>query len=525
VVSGASIAHFMAVLQGKGKQALTAFNRFGPLSIVNYVASTSERTDWYRAIMRAFFRRSHEYTYRLTAQEVMEAVRIETRQEYTLDVCKRDLESLVAWGNLTVLPDMSRVTTIADFRSPVLLYQATSEALEFEAFIEQHLHIGASEGGLHQGDLLHLLELLQRLDRWLQEDQSLLTEERSQEIADTWKQAFATWERVTNDAAQYLGSMNQSAQSTADLSSYLQYKNVVITYIQNFADTLAQYSQTIRTLFQDWSETGKTARLLQLITSTTPLLPTLAEQKGSWQADIQRQIQALQHWFVQERNTALFSQAAHEAIGKVVLRATALASSMRPQTDYVSLLADLASTLFETEDTETARLIFATAFACTTPIHLSEAVTVPPETSERPELRTTWESPPTVVRELRPIYKGNAERAAEQPMRHTADALYGLKQQHDQELARQQAHLHHLFQTPLLDLTDLPPLASDERLLLTSIIDGCIGSPVHEYMLSDGASVTLLNPEEQDYVALSASDGILLLPRYRLQHHPAASTG
>src|SRR4051794_9144641 len=135
--------------------------------------------------MRAFFRRSHEYTYRLTAQEIMEAVHTETRQEYTLDVCKRDLESLVAWGNLTVLPDMSRVTTIADFRSPILLYQATSEALEFEAFIEQHLHIGASEGGLHQGDLLHLLELLQRLDRRLQEDQSLLTEERGQEIADT----------------------------------------------------------------------------------------------------------------------------------------------------------------------------------------------------------------------------------------------------------------------------------------------------------------------------------------------------
>jgi uncharacterized protein (TIGR02677 family) len=504
---------------------LTAFNRFGPLSIVNYVASTAERTDWYRAIMRTFFRRSHEYTYRLTAQEVMEAVHTETRQEYTLDVCKRDLESLVAWGNLTALPDMSRVTTIADFRSPILLYQATSEALELEAFIEQHLHIGASEGGLHQGDLLHLLELLQNLDHWLQEDESLITTERCQEIADTWKLAFATWERVTNDAAQYLGSMNQSAQASVDLTSYLTYKNVVITYIQNFADTLAQYSQTIRTLFLEWSASGKTARLLQFITATTPLLPALAEQKGSWEADIQRQIQALENWFVQERNTALFSQAAHDAIGKVVVRATALASSMRPQTDYVSMLADLASTLFEIDDTETARLIFATAFACTTPIHLSEAVTGPPEAAEHPELRTTWESSPTVVRELRPIYKGNVERVTEQPMRHNVDALYGLKQQHDREQARQQEHLRHLFQSPLLDLTALHTLDTDERSLLTSIIDGCIGSPVHEYMLSDGTSVALLNPEEQDYIALSASDGILLLPRYRLQHRPAVSTG
>ncbi|MBA2394860.1 MAG: DUF2397 domain-containing protein [Ktedonobacteraceae bacterium] len=503
---------------------MPTFNRFGPLSIVNYVSSTSERTDWYRAIMRTFFRFSHEYHYRLTAQEIMDAVCIETMQEYTIDVCKRDLESLVAWGNLTVLPDMSRVTTIADFRSPILLYQATSDALEFEAFIEKHLHIGASEGGLHQGDLLHLLELLRRIDHWLQGDQSTFTEERCQEIASAWKLAFDTWERVTNDAAQYLGSMNQNAQYTSDLPSYLAYKNVVITYIQNFADTLSHYSQTLRQLFLDWSTTGKAARLLQIITSTTPLLPILADQRTSWDEDIQRQIRALQDWFLQERNAALFSQAAHDAIGKVVLRASALASSMRPQTDFVSLLSAFATMLFQIEDPETARLLFATAFACATPTHLPESVTGSPEAAGILEQRISWENPPTVVRELRPIYKGNAERSTEKPMRHNPDAVYEIKKQHDEQVSRQQGQLSHLFQVSLLDLANLRTIAPDERLLLSSIIDGCLGSPVYEYTLSDGALVTLLNPEERDYIALSASDGVLLLPRYRLQHRSASSS-
>lgn len=496
--------------------AVTAFNRFGPLSIVNYVASSSGRTDWYRSIMRAFFRFSREYRYHLTAQEITEAVEAEMRQPYSLDVCKGDLHSLVTWGNLSMLPDMSRVTTIADFRSPVLLYQATPEALEFETFIEQHLHVGASEGGLHQGDLRHLLELLQSIHLWLEEKESLFTIERGLEISEAWKLAFATWERVTHDAAQYLGSMNQIAQNTLDIPTYMTFKQAVITYIQNFAGTLAQYSHTLRTLFLDWLASGKTALLQEVLTSAAPLGPVSAEEHVARGEDIQRQIKALQDWFLQERNTELFAHAAHDAVEKVILRATAFGSSMGPRTDYVSLLSTLATTLFHIDDLEIARLLFTAAFASATPTHLSESVTGSPEAAEQPEQRTTWESPPTVVRELRPIYKGNAERTTEKPLRHNLDALLKLRQEHDEQLFYEQEQLNRLFQVPLLDLASLSTIAVDERLLLSGIIDGCLGSPVNEYTLSNGTRVTLLNPQEKNYIALHADDGILFLPRYRL---------
>ncbi len=495
---------------------MTVFNRLGPLSIVNYVASSSGRTDWYRSIMRTFFRSSREYHYHLTAQEIMEKVEVEMRQPYSLDICKGDLLSLVTWRNLSMLPDMSRVTTIADFQSPVLLYQATPEALDFEAFIEQHLHVGASEGGLHQGDLSHLLTLLQSIHLWLEEKELLFTSERSQEISETWKLAFATWERVTHDAAQYLGNMNQIAQNTIDIPTYITFKMAVITYIQNFAGTLTQYSQTLRQLFLDWSENGKTTLLQEVLASSAPLGPMSAEEQMARREDMQHQIKALQDWFLQERNTRLFSHAAHDAVDKVILRAAAFGSSMGPRTDYVSLLSTLATTLFHVDDLETARLLFTAAFASAIPTHLSESITGSPEAAEQPEQCAPWEDPPTVVRELRPIYKGNAERVTEKPLRHTIDALLKLKQEHDEQLSREQEQLNHLFQTPLLDLASLPTIEINERLLLSTIIDGCLGSPVSEYILSDGTLVALLNPREEDYIALHAADGALFLPCYRL---------
>jgi hypothetical protein len=44
-----------------------------------------------------------------------------------------------------------------------------------------------------------------------------------------------------------------------------------------------------------------------------------------------------------------------------------------------------------------------------------------------------------------------------------------------------------------------------------------LNSLTHEYILPDGATVTLLNPDEQSYISLSAYDGVLTLPHYRLQ--------
>jgi hypothetical protein len=44
-----------------------------------------------------------------------------------------------------------------------------------------------------------------------------------------------------------------------------------------------------------------------------------------------------------------------------------------------------------------------------------------------------------------------------------------------------------------------------------------LNSPTYEYILPDGATATLQNPDEQIYISLKARDGILTLPRYRLQ--------
>jgi uncharacterized protein (TIGR02677 family) len=503
--------------QGAITATVTMFKPFGVIPLFTYLTPITNRTDWYRAIMHTFFQRSREYRYHLTAQDILEAVRNTTRLDYQLEACKSDLERLVEWGNLTTLYDAGRVTNIADFRSPIMRYQATPEAMEIEAFLASHAHIGASEGGLCQGDLSRLWTALQQIDRWLQDDESIDRPKRLQEVADQWRVAFTTWENVTNDAAQYLGSMHQSAQQTVNLATYLSYKNSVVTYIQSFAQQLVHYSNSIRALLTGWSHSGKDRLLLDLITSSTPPIQTLANNPAAWREDVWRQIEALEGWFAQESAIAMFSKAARDAVEKVVHRAHALASSMRPQTDYVTLLYAQALQLMQIEDLETAQYLYAAAFASATPIHLAEGLTGSPVVAETPGERTTWQSPATVTRSLHPIYKGSVERISEQSMRNDAETLYRLKQEHDAQLAVEQQRFARLFQTTLLDLSTIKHISPEERMALTEIIDGCLRNPSLEYTLPDGSLITLLYRDERRYVALRSTDGMLILPEYRLK--------
>lgn len=516
-------AHALLTLSRKGAVYLTAFKPFGTISLFSYLTPISDRTDWYRAIMHTFFESSRKYRYQLTAEDILEAVRDTTKIDYHLEACKGDLERLVKWGNLTTLYDTSRVTTIADFRSPILRYQASADALEIEAFLVSHAHAGASEGGLYQGDLPHLWQALQQVDRWLNEGRSSYTPERRQEIAEQWRQAFTAWEKVVNDAAQYLGSMNQSAQQAITLTSYLSYKNIVANYIQSFAQQLVQYSNAVRALLLQWARTEKKLQLLTLIASTTPPIQALAENPDLWREDVEQQIAAFEEWFMRESNVEMFLKAARDAVQKVVQRAHSLAFSMRPHTDYVTMLQTLASQLMLVDDLETAQQLYAAAFASTTPLHLPEGLTGAPAVADSRSERQTWDAPATVTRSLRPIYKGNVERSTEPAMRANADALYRLKQTHDEQHMAQQHRFAQLFQSDLLDLGTLHSLVPQERAAITEMIDGCLCNPSLEYLLPDGSLVTLLNRDEQTYVALRSTDGVLLLPRYRLQRqHPVS---
>ena len=505
----------------------TVFNLTDRLPVFSYLVTTN-RTRWYRVIMRHFLHSHRElYRYQLTAQEVRDMVRETLDADYTLEQCQTDLAALKEWGNVTTIYDSSRATSIASFLSPALLYQATPEAIAIETFLDEQARASTGRGALRQGALPHLWQSLQQLDEALQVSASdELTTIQAREIAEEWQQAFEVWNTMAREAAQYLANMIQAAQqSRPDIESYQAYKAAVVAYVHGFAQALTQYSRRIRALLHEWSETGKQARLVNIVAMylepPAPTVESRASQEELWQ-EAQNQVEALVNWFAPGKNADSFRRNALAEVDKVVRRASVLAASMRPNANYATSLHALAQQLLRSRDGETAQQIFSLAFAHLLPVHLSESMSGAVSTTADDKRGNVWQEEPAVTLRLRPISRANrGEYTQEDSVIDHRALARTLISQYEEKLEQERQRFTQLFAAQQLDLGEMKLLSVEERAMLLTVVDSCLGDARCQYRAPDGAIIVLLNPEEEAYTALRASDGVLLLPRYRLRRQEA----
>ena len=498
------------------------FQLIDRLPIFSYLVSPN-RIRWYRVIMRFFFHSHRElYRYQLTAQEVRDEVRATLEPEYTLEQCQNDLAALKEWGNITTIYDSSRATSITSFLAPALLYQATPEAIAIETFLDEQMRANMGKGALRQGDLPHLWKSLQSLDEDLRTPAEEYSPEHGRDVAEEWQRAFEIWNTMAREAAQYLANMIQAAQQgRPDFDAYQAYKAAVVAYVHGFAQSLTLYSRRIRALLLEWSETGKKDRLITILAQyLEPPSPTL-ENRSSPEELLQEadnQLNALMNWFALGKNADSFRRNALAEVDKVVRRASVLAASARPNANYAANLHTLALQLLQARNGDTAQQLFSLAFANMLPVHLPESLAGRASAQHDTAEANVWLQPPAINLRLRPVSRANrGEHTLEDPVMVNSAGAREIIKQYEEKLHQENARFASLFATATLDLGTLKHITADERAILLAVIDGCLGDARHQYRAPDSSTITLLNHDEQGYTILRAPDGMLLLPRYRLQ--------
>jgi uncharacterized protein (TIGR02677 family) len=500
----------------------SAFNLTDRLQIFSYLVS-SNRVRWYRVIMHIFWQSHRDlYRYQLTAHEVRDAVREQLDLEYTLEQCQNDLAALKEWGNITTIYDSSRATSIASFLSPALLYQATPEAMAIETFLAEQTRANAASGSLRQGDLDRLWQSLQRVADALQIPADTLTDTQSRELAEEWQRAFEIWNTMAREAAQYLANMISASQlNKPELEAYQNYKAAVVAYVHGFAQALTQYGPRIREQIAYWRQSGQKELLTAIVAAYLDPPALNAEQRRSPQEllqDARNQLDALTTWFAQGKNADSFRRNALAEVDKVVRRATALAAATRPNTNYANQLNSLAHQLLRASNGDTAQQLFSVAFTNLLPTHLSEGLAGTPSDIYQHSQPSAWQEEPRSTLYLRAVNRGGRnELPHEDPIIDNRTIIRDLIVQHERKLHEQRERFEHLFAQVELDLSTIRTLTAEDRTVLLEVIDSCLGNTAHQYRAPDGSIIVLLNPLEINYTLLRASDGILFLPRYRLE--------
>ncbi|MBV9711317.1 MAG: DUF2397 domain-containing protein [Ktedonobacteraceae bacterium] len=508
----------------------SAFNLTERLQIFSYLVS-SNRVRWYRIIMRVFLQRHRElYRYQLTAQEIRDAVRDTFDPEYTLEQCQSDLSALKEWGNIITFYDSSRATSISSFLAPALLYQATPAAIAVETFLDEQTRASANSGALRQGDLPRLWESLQRLHDELAIPIHELTTSRSRAIAEEWQRAFEVWNTMAREAAQYLANMiNAAQQSRPDLEAFQLYKAAVVAYVHGFAQALTQYSPRIRGQLAEWAKTGKQEQLIEIVARhLDPPGPTMENRPSQEELleDARNQVDALANWFAEGKNADSFRRNALAEVDKVVRRASILASMGRPSANYAAQLNTLAQQLLVARDGETAQQLFSVAFANLLPIHLPESLAGSPSAISDAHRVGAWQEAPSVKLRLRPVNRSSRGNIPlEDPIIDNRTILRDLVAQHETRIREQRERFTRLFAENFLDIGAIDSITPEDRSALLEVIDACLGQAQNQYAAPDGSVILLLNPTEAVFAILHADDGMVLLPRYRLQRQEKAEEG
>jgi hypothetical protein len=119
---------------------------------------------------------------------------------------------------------------------------------------------------------------------------------------------------------------------------------------------------------------------------------------------------------------------------------------------------------------------------------------------------------------LRPISRANrGDHSLEDPVIDNRAIVRQLVAEYQERLQEERERFAQIFSAKYLDIGTIASITVEERAILMEVIDGCLSSTSHQYGAPDGSTIVLLNPDEQTYATLRASDGVLLLPRYRLQ--------
>src|SRR6266487_3640086 len=208
----------------------------------------------------------------------------------------------------------------------------------------------------------------------------------------------------------------------------------------------------------------------------------------------------------------------YQATPAAIAVETFLDEQARASANYAAQLDTLARQLLSTRDGETAQQLFSVAFANLLPVHLPEGLVGTPSSVYEPTHSNAWQEPPAVTLQLRPVSRSShGNLPLEDPIIDNRTLLRELVAQHENRNREQRERFARLFADSYLDIGTIESITPDDRSVLMEVIDACLGQSQNQYRAPDGSIITLLNPGEQMYTVLRASDGVLLLPRYLLE--------
>ncbi|BAS27950.1 hypothetical protein LIP_2109 [Limnochorda pilosa] len=474
----------------------------------------------YRPIMRLFYLRHMEHQYALDLHDVWAEIQAAVDPAYTEEQCEQDLAQLVEWGSLTGAQDRSRATTIQEFMRRHLKYSITPYGIALERLLSELEQEGRGTGSLNVDLLDQVLEGIDRLDRLLSQLPDRLEdgEERGLgPIYQAWDRTFTAYDENGKQASDYLAQLarNGEGDDVTDVEGFLAYKEVLKEYLASYVLHLMDVGDRVAAVLHRWQSDGLGEKLVEAcaryeahhLPMADGRLPALESCREGHAAEWR----VFRSWFQPGGGLEELRRRTNEAVESVVRRVQRLTDrpaglSRRRQLEELAVAFAACRTPGEAHRLAGARL------GLMQPRHVSGEAQV---FAMRPD-DSPWRQRAYRV-ELLPVARGRRRRhEGAVPVRDRSQEEAEILRQVMEEQKLEESVWDRLFAAGELDLGALALDDVDLRDRLLALLGACLASPDRSALAPDGSTVRLLPPRRPAVGWLSAPDGSLALPAFRM---------
>ncbi|MBQ0064846.1 MAG: TIGR02677 family protein [Firmicutes bacterium] len=218
-------------------------NTLKPITEVNYLSAINVAR--YRFIIRTFFEEYEKINYWLYREDIYKKmVDSGLFENYTIEMCQQDLQSLTEWKNLLAVQDAQKVRTIEDFKNRRFRYQLSKYTVEIERMTMRLENLDIEGSSLEPTLIMKFLEKLQEYENMMQS---------SEESVHFWMDDFMSdFVRLNQKYQDYIKTLNSAkAEELMKTTEFLLFKDNLISYLRIFVKNMQEKGSLIQILLRN----------------------------------------------------------------------------------------------------------------------------------------------------------------------------------------------------------------------------------------------------------------------------------
>lgn len=470
----------------------------------------TENSHRYRVIMRYFYDQYNKFNYWLYKEDVYEALKsYDLFNDYTLEQCIQDLESLKQWKSLNAVQDTSKANTIEEFKNKSYRYQMSEYAIEIErmAIRLENLFV---EGASLQPNLMEKIKNhIINMDKLVYKDIN--------EIGAWWEDLTSDFKRLNQNYQDYIRDWQSvKADEMMQTESFLMTKDKFIEYLRTFIKNLQVHVGTIEDYINQVNKTI-VKEILDAVVEYKNNIPRIdmgEHSQKEMKDNIYGQWASVKSWFISDKSISEAEQVfemTNEIIRRITRYAAQIVESANQRANRKEEYRKIAQLFQNYESIEDCHSLSSEVFGISRPRHLKGNM-----------IRETESIHASVYEEgsyeyaLKPrirTYREKTKRTAIIDRKEEREALrmeiIKKRQEEDELIAA-------YCKDDVMDFSQLETINSEVRGILLRWLTKGLSSEDRMGKTENGKVFQVIPPDHHDSCILVCDDGELEMPAFKL---------